>query len=84
MIDANEARKLAGPSPQERVDALELVIREAAAAKRRSIALCGDFWAYQGKVGGYTADYKKAREILEGFGYKVLGQYSDDFTIVEW
>ena len=84
MIDANEARKLTGPSPQDRVDALEPLIREAAAAKRCSIAVCGNFWAYHGKVGGYTADYKKAREILEGLGYKVLGQYSDDFTIVEW
>ena len=84
MIAASEARELSGPSPQERVDMIEPLIIEAATAKKRSITLFGDFWAYQGNVGGYTADYKKAREILEGLGYKVLGQYSDDFTIVEW
>jgi hypothetical protein len=84
MIDANEARKLVGPSPQERVDMLEPIIIEAATAKKRSITLFGDFWAHQGGFEGYTADYKKACEILEGLGYKVLGRYSDDFTIVEW
>jgi hypothetical protein len=83
MITASEARKLAGPTPQERVDMLEPAIREAATAKKRSITLFGDFWAYNGGV-GYAADHKRACEILEGIGYKVSSHYCNDHTIVEW
>lgn len=87
MITANEARGLAGPTVQERVDMLEDQIRKAAENKKRSIALHDDFWVN----GGYsqTNDYKQAVKILEGLGFKVRffyeeRQFVDMYTIVEW
>lgn len=87
MITAQEARVLVGPTPQERVDGLENLIRIAAGEKRRSLNLRDDFWVN----GGYakTKDYQLACKILEGLGYKVKffyeeRQFVDMYTIVEW
>jgi hypothetical protein len=87
MITANEARGLAGPTPQERVDMLEDNIKKAAAAKKRSIALHDSFWVHEGY--SQTNDYKEACVILEGLGYKVRffyeeRQFVDMYTVVEW
>lgn len=87
MITANEARGLAGPTPQERVEMLEDKIKKAAAAKKRSIALHDSFWVQEGYNG--THDYQQACTILEGLGYKVRFFYEerqlvDMYTIVEW
>jgi hypothetical protein len=87
MISAKEARGLAGPTPQERVDMLEDVIKKAAAAKQRSLALHDNFWVHEGY--SQTNDYKQAVMILEGLGYKVKffyeeRQFVDMYTIVEW
>ena len=87
MITANEARVLAGPTPKERVDELEPVIRVAAEAGDRSIVLHDDFWVHEGY--SKTPEYRKACEILEGLGYKVKffyeeRQFVDMYTIVEW
>ena len=87
MITANEARGLAGPTPQERVDMLDDVIRKAAAAKKRSIALHDPFWVNEGYSG--TAEYHEACKILEKQGFAVKffyeeRQFVDMYTIVEW
>ena len=87
MITANEARGLAGPTPQERVDMLEDAIKKAAAAKQRKLALHDSFWVQEGY--NDTNDYKQACMILEGLGYKVKFFYEerqlvDMYTIVEW
>ena len=85
-ITAQEARKLAGPTVQERVDEVYPLIREAAEKGERSIALHG-WWAHEG-FGG-TVEYKQACKILEDDGYKVKffyeeRQFVDMYTVVEW
>lgn len=87
MITANEARGLAGPTPQERVEMLDDIIRKAAAAKQRSVALHDQFWVHEGY--SQTADYKEACEILKKQGFTVKffyeeRQFVDMYTIVEW
>lgn len=85
-ITAQEARKLAGPSVQERVNEVYMLIRSAAEKKKRSIMLHG-WWADEGYGG--TADYKQACKILEADGFKVSFfyeelQFVNMYTVVEW
>jgi hypothetical protein len=85
-ITAQEARALAGPTVQERVDAVYLLIRKAAEKKERRVHL-HDWWANEGYRG--SAEYKQACMILEGDGYKVSFYYEERqfvemYTIVEW
>lgn len=85
-ITAQEARELAGPSVQERVNEVYPLIRSAAEEKKRRIVL-HDWWADQGYLG--SKDYKQACKILESDGYKVTffyeeRQFVDMYTIVEW
>ena len=85
-ITAEEARKLAGPTVQERVDEVYPQIREAAEKGKRSIAL-HSWWANEGYSG--TVEYKLACKILEDDGYKVKlfyeeRQFVDMYTVVEW
>lgn len=86
-ITAKEARKLAGPSIQDHVDAVYPLIRKAAENKQRSVRLHDNFWVNEGYTG--TTSYKEACKILEGDGYKVRffyeeRQFVDMYTIVEW
>ncbi len=85
-ITANEARALAGPTVQERVDQVYPLIREAAEKGKRSIAL-HDWWANEGYRG--SVEYKQACKILEGDGYTVEffyeeRQFVDMYTVVKW
>ena len=86
-ITADEARKLSGPTVQERVDEVYPKIREAATKGKRGIMLRDDFWGN----GGYssTKEWQQAVMILEGDGYKVgffykESQFVDMGTQVEW
>jgi hypothetical protein len=87
-ITAEEARELAGPSVQERVDTVYPLIREAAVKKLRRVALRDSFWT----DGGYGSkpDWKKACDLLRKDGFKVDFYYSegsqfvDMYTVVEW
>ena len=86
MITAKEARELVGPTPQERVDMLDGLIREAVLKKQRNIRL-HDWWAGAGYSA--TAEWQEAVKILESLGYKVKfyyreSQFVDMYTIVEW
>jgi hypothetical protein len=74
-ITAAEARELAGPTPQERVDAVYPRIREAAEKGQRSIQIGVDFWAHEGYKG--SADYKEAVRLLEADGYTVKFYYEE-------
>ena len=56
-ITAQEARELAGPTVQERVNGVYLQIREAAEKKQRKVCLHG-WWADEGYRG--SNDYKQA------------------------
>jgi hypothetical protein len=85
-ITADQARYLAGPSVQERVDEVYPLIREAAMAKKRLVVLHG-WWADSGYGG--TKDYKAACKLLEADGFKVRffyeeRQFVDMYTVVEW
>lgn len=88
MITAQEARTIAGPTAQERVDALEADIKKAALEKKRSINLYDPFWVHEAYSG--SAEFKQAKMILEGLGYKVDFYYKehsiavDMYTIVSW
>ena len=88
MITALEARKIAGPTVQERVDMLEEQIKQAATERKRSINLHDEFWVREGYSG--TKEYKQAKMILEGLGYKVDFYYKehsiavDMYTVVSW
>lgn len=86
-ITADEARKLSGPSVQDRVDSVYLLIRESAAKGGRHINLHDDFWAR----GGYSGkpDWKQACEILRKDGFTVdffyeERQFVDMYTVVKW
>jgi hypothetical protein len=85
-ITAQEARELAGPSVQDRVNDVYPLIRKAAERKEHKISLHG-WWAHQGY--GQTADWKKACELLakDGFNtrffYEEL-QFVNMYTIVSW
>ena len=85
-ITAKEARELAGPSVQERVDEVYPLIRKAAEEKRRQVNL-HDWWADSGYAG--TAEWRDACKILEMDGYKVKffcdeRDFFDKYTIVMW
>lgn len=91
MITAKEARDLAGPTFEERVEEqLELVyeqIKTAAEKKNRKTLLTSDFWTR----GGYnnSNEYKAAVKKLEELGYTVKFfyeeyQFVNMYTIVEW
>lgn len=86
-LTAAQARELAGPTVDERVDAALIDIRAAADRKQREVFLHGDFWVH----GGYseTADYKAARKMLQDLGYTVEffyeeRQFVNMYTVVKW
>jgi hypothetical protein len=91
MITASEARELAGPTIEEKVEKeLQNVykeIRNAAENKKRKINLYDDFWT----MGGYhgTEAYNSAVKKLEELGFTVRFHYEalqfvDMYTVVEW
>jgi len=85
-ITAQEARQLAGPTVQERVDEVYAKIREAATQGKRYVNL-HDWWATEGYSG--IDEYKQACMILEGDGFKVEFVYEERqfvnmYTSVEW
>ena len=91
MLTAAQARELAGPTPQERVDAIAPLIEKAAKEKQRQVALHDPFWVHEGY--SKTPAYKEATKILEKLGYKVRFHYMDGsflkrkvdmYTIIEW
>lgn len=91
MITAEEARELAGPTLEERVEQeLERVYKEIKAAaekKMRSLNLTTEFWTYGGY--NYTDAYKECYRQLEKLGYKVKFVYEERqfvnmYTRVEW
>lgn len=86
-ITAEEARKLSGPTVEERVNSVYALIRAATEKKQRKVHLHDDFWTY----GGYdsTNEWKKAAAMLQEDGFKVKFYYNelqfvDMYTIVSW
>lgn len=93
-ITAKEARQLAGPTLEEKLDSLYESIRVVAIDKKRSLRTGYDhkddeeLWIQ----GGYsqTADWKAAKKALEEEGFKVTFYYNelsiavDMYTLIEW
>jgi hypothetical protein len=92
-LTAAQARELAGPTVDERVDAVLALVRAAAEKQRRRVDLKDDFWVNGGygstRSGHREQQYDAAKKILEGLGYKVWffyeeRQFVDMYTVVEW
>lgn len=86
-ITAQEARELAGPSPQDQVDWVYPHIRKAAGERKREIRLYDRFWTQ----GGYSSDpeWAAACDILRQDGFTVEFRYEerqfvDMYTRVSW
>ena len=94
MITAAQARELAGPTLQEKVEALNEAIKAAATLKKRQLRTGWDYDAHPELwiQGGYssTEEWKQAKKMLEDLGYKVSFYYReasiavDMYTIIEW
>jgi hypothetical protein len=90
---ANEARKLAGKTVEEKVDDLLVAIKERARKKLRELRTGYD---YQGDEDLWiqsrynpTKEWNEAKTILEDLGYVVgfyfdAGQFVDMYTIIKW
>ena len=87
LITAREARKLAGPSVHEVLQAASEDIRKAAKAGNRQVNLFGDVWVRGAHDN--TQRYKDARRKLEELGFTVefyydTRQFVNMYTIVKW
>lgn len=93
MITAEQAKKLAGPTLEEKVEALGAKIEELAKQGKRCLYTGyqyredEDLWIH----GGYSnsEDWKKAKQLLESKGFKVSffyeeRQFVDMYTIISW
>lgn len=92
-LTAAEARAMAGPTLDEKVDSILAKIAEFARSQKRRLR-CGwdydcdkDLWIN----GGYSKspDWIAANKILTDLGYKVTFYYSesqfvDMYTLIEW
>ena len=93
-LTAADARRLAGPTLSDKIDALLETIHTRAAGGHHSVR-CGydhkaddDLWVH----GGYkpTDEWHEARKQLETLGYTVSFYYNDGtqfvdmYTLIEW
>lgn len=82
-ITAAEARALAGPTIDERVDDACERIEGAARARRRSIKLQGNWWGAEGADN--SSAYIAASGALIALGFAVMvTPGSDPFVTVSW
>jgi hypothetical protein len=92
-LTAAEARKLAGPTVQERVDDILVAIEKLAKQGKRQLRTGWDYdkdrelWI----DGGYsnTPEWREAIKILSELGYKAqfyynCGQFVDMYTLIKW
>jgi len=91
---AKEARKLAGPTVEERVDAVLEAIKVAATEKKRELKTGWEykedteFWVNEAY--SRTRDWLKAKKILEDLGFEVEFYYNDGsfavdmYTVIRW
>lgn len=94
MINAKEAKELAGPTLDEKIESLGETIEFLAKQKRRQLRTGWDHDADKSLWidGGYqsTDEWKEAKKKLEEMGYKVSffykegSQFVDMYTLVEW
>lgn len=85
-ITAKDARGLAGPTVEERVDDVLGKIKTEAKSGKRKLALHG-WWANEGYKS--SKDYKFAVSLLEERGFKVdfhyeERQFVDMYTVISW
>lgn len=93
MFTAEQARKLACVTVEEKVGQICKAIESSAKLKHRCLRTGYDYkedrdlWI----IGGYdkTEEWLKAKQILESLGYKVSfyykeAQYVDMYTLIRW
>ena len=88
QFTAKDARELAGPTIEERVDDVLIEIEKAARNKKRQLRLHEDFWT----TGGYHSkdNWLDACKLLEDPGYDVefysqySGGFTDMYTLIRW
>jgi hypothetical protein len=92
-LSAAEAREIAGPTVDERVDSALEIICAAAEKKLRCVNLTDAFWVNGGyghdRKGLMEQQYDQAKKALESLGYKVWffyeeRQFVNMYTVVEW
>lgn len=91
---AAEARELAGPTLDEKVDCLLESIKEAAQNEKRVLRTGWDYTKHKDLWidGGYnqTEEWKKACDILQRLGFEVQFYYNDGsmavdmYTVIKW
>ncbi len=86
-FNAAEARKIAGPTIEERVEEALGVIEATAKEKRRQCHLHSDFWVNEGY--SRTDDWNAAAKLLRDRGFTVEffyeeRQFVNMFTLVKW
>ncbi len=91
---AKDAKRVAGPTVEERVDMILVAIEEAAKNKKRELKTGWDYsedndlWVNQGY--SRTKDWLQAKKILEDLGYQVEFYYQvhsiavDMYTLIKW
>lgn len=93
MISAKEAREIAGPTLDEKIEEIGERIEELAKEKKRVLRCSWDYtkhpelWVNGGYAG--TKEWNEAKAKLEELGYKVTfyyseGQFVDMYTKIEW
>lgn len=93
-LTAAEARELAGPTLDEKVDAILEAIKDAAKSEKRVLRAGWDYKTDNNLWidGGYreTEEWKKAVAILQSLGYDVQFYYNegslavDMYTVIKW
>jgi hypothetical protein len=93
MFSASDAKQLAGPTLEEKIESICESIKRLAAEKKRTLRAGYDhdadvdLWVYGGYSG--TPEWLEAVKVLEGLGYKVSffyeeRQFVDMYTKIEW
>ena len=94
MISADQARKLSGPSVEERVERISVAIENAAKNGKTCLRTGWDYEEDEAlwRTGGYNTsdEWKKAKTLLEENGFKVSFYYEEGpwivnmYTLIEW
>lgn len=89
-ITAEEAKQLAGPTPQERVEEVLSKIKLAAKNKQRSLNLTDEWWSYAGYEGeAKRPDYAECCKLLRDRGFQIdffyeERQFVNMYVIIKW
>lgn len=81
MITAEQARELAGPTVDERIEDISSIIETAAKNKQREVIIREGFWS--GESYSRTKNWLEAQKKLQGLGYTVEAYYNEGSFCVD-